>query len=105
MDIKRLRAEATARAIANEIDRVATELAQMITAAVRENNRRTGVSIDAAMRTSAIKTERAVTRQTQFSRNQPQSLANFADTNPVLARILKRADALERAHQKFEAAT
>lgn len=87
MDIKRLRAEAAARAIANEIDRVANEHAQLITTAIRENNRRTGASIDSAMRVSSIKTERVVTRQTTADR---RSLFDHAETNPALARALRR---------------
>lgn len=87
MDIKRLRAEAAARAIANEVERLALEHSNMITTAIRENNRRTGASIDSAMRVSRIKTEHAVTRQTLADR---RSLFDHAETNPVLARVLRR---------------
>lgn len=87
MDIAKLRREATARAIANEIDRVASEHAQLITTAIRENNRRTGVAIDSALRASAIRTEVVVTRQTQADR---RSLYDHAETNPALARAIRR---------------
>lgn len=87
MDIAKLRREATARAIANEVERLALEHSNMITTAIRENNRRTGASIDSAMRSSSIKTERAVTRQTLADR---RSLFGHAETNPALARALRR---------------
>lgn len=85
MDIKKLRAEATARAIANEVERLAVEHSNMITAAIHEDNRRRG--IDSAMTASPIRTERATTRQMALDR---RSIYDHAETNPALARAIRR---------------
>lgn len=87
MDLAKLRREAMTRTIANEVERLALEHSNMITAAIRENNRRTGAAIDSAMRASSIRTEVAVTRQTQADR---RSLFDHAETNPALARAIRR---------------
>lgn len=85
MDIAKLRREATARAIANDINRVASEHAQLITAAIREDNRRRG--IDSAMAASPIRTERAITCQMALDR---RSIYDHAETNSALARAIRR---------------
>lgn len=90
MDIKQLRKEAVARAVSNEIQRLADEHLAIVTAAIRMDNRKTGAAIDTSMARPKLSTERAVTRQTIADR---RSLFDHAETNPVLAKLLRQLQA------------
>lgn len=85
--LKRLRREAAERAITNNIQSLVDEQARIIKTTIRERNRLAGASIDSSMTRAKISTERAVTAQTTYDR---RSLFDHAETNPVLARVLRR---------------
>lgn len=85
--LQQLRKEAANRAISNEIKRIADEHLAIVTAAIREDNRRTGAAIDSSFKRAKIQNERVTTRQVEFDR---KTLYDYAETNPTLARAIRR---------------